>query len=278
MKLAIFARTFGTDDLPSLHSKLKAAGIADIHYNMSCSGLPSLPQDIPETYIDEVTYHLVENGIQLVGLSATYNMIHPDPGNVSEGNMAFEALSLAAAKLQIPILSLCTGTRDPQDKWTWHPQNSSRKAWKDLLIQMENTLATAETHDIWLAIEPEHGNIIKDAKTASTLIKEIKNPRLKVILDPANLFETARDDQEVRDIISEAMDLLHEQIGMAHAKDRRLDGRFVPAGKGAIDFEYFIDLLTQSGFRGHLVMHGLEESEIPEAKDYLDQLLAGNES
>lgn len=60
---------------------------------------------------------------------------------------------------------------------------------------------------------------------------------------------------------------------MAHAKDRDVSGRFVPAGQGIIDFDYFISALNEVGFAGPIVVHGLDPAEAPSAKRMLYDLL-----
>lgn len=35
------------------------------------------------------------------------------------------------------VVTLCTGTRDPEDMWRWHPENTSSQAWDELLRSMD---------------------------------------------------------------------------------------------------------------------------------------------
>ena len=41
-------------------------------------------------------------------------------------------------------MTLCTGTRDPEDQWRAHPGNNEPEAWRDLLEAMQSALAIAE--------------------------------------------------------------------------------------------------------------------------------------
>jgi sugar phosphate isomerase/epimerase len=41
------------------------------------------------------------------------------------------------------VITLCTGTRDPENMWRWHPENASSQAWSDLLSSMEAALRIA---------------------------------------------------------------------------------------------------------------------------------------
>ena len=48
----------------------------------------------------------------------------------------------------------------------------------------------------------------------------------------------------------------------AHAKDRSHDFQPCAAGKGILDFVYYLRCLKNIGFAGPLILHGLEENEV----------------
>lgn len=138
---------------------------------------------------------------------------------------------------------------------------------------MAKALALAEKFGVDLGIEPELANVVASAPLARTLIDELGSPRLKVVLDPANLFEHGPAG-EIAGVIDQAVDLLSDRIAMAHAKDRRRDGSFCAAGSGVIDFRRFLARLKQSGFAGPLVTHGLSEAEAPAVARFLREVIA----
>ena len=146
----------------------------------------------------------------------------------------------AAPAMGTRLVTLCTGTRDPEDLWRWHADNViPEAAWRDLLASMETAIAFAEANDLDLGIEPELANVVSSATQARRLISEIGSKRIKIMLDAANLFETV-PIAEQRDIVAQAVDLLADRIIMAHAKDRAVDGAFVAAGKGVLDYPHYI--------------------------------------
>jgi sugar phosphate isomerase/epimerase len=95
--------------------------------------------------------------------------------------------------------------------------------------------------------------------------------RLRIVLDPANLFESATP-REARDIVGRAVETAAGHIAMAHAKDRYADGRFATAGQGVVDFPDFIARLKSTGFDGPLVTHGLSAVEAPMVAAFLKDL------
>ena len=104
------------------------------------------------------------------------------------------------------------------------------------------------------------------------LIAEMGSKRLRVVLDPANLFEQA-DTAQARAIVTAAIETTAGHVAMAHAKDRFADGRFATAGQGVVDFADFITRLKVTGFDGPLVTHGLSAEEAPQVARFLKGLL-----
>ena len=79
-----------------------------------------------------------------------------------------------------------------------------------------------------------------------------------------------RDQKEVLD---EAFTLLRDAIVIAHAKDRNNDFKASAAGKGILDFEYYLRCLKEIGFTGPLIMHGLEEEDVTFSRGFLHRIL-----
>ncbi|RCW80485.1 sugar phosphate isomerase/epimerase family protein [Paracoccus lutimaris] len=260
MQLGIFARSFpGTTPL-AVMAAAKAAGFDAVHYNFSCSGLPALPERVDAATCAAIVDAARQTGIGIAGLSGTYNMAHPDPLVRHDGARRLRAVIAAAARIGAPIVTLCSGTRDARDQWRAHPDNASDAAWTDMIAAMRDALAEAETQGVDLGVEPELANIVVDAAAAERLLAELRSPRLKIVLDPANLFETASDGTR-RAVIADAIRRLGPHIAMAHAKDRAPDGGFVAAGSGVVDFAELVARLRAEGFDGPLVAHGCTADE-----------------
>ncbi len=171
------------------------------------------------------------------------------------------------------LLTVCTGSRDPQDQWRRHPDNAGAAAWEDLRAEIACVLAIAERHDVLIGVEPEPANVVSSARRARDLIDAMGSERIRIVLDPANLTEGAAPEQRPR-LIEEAVELLQDRIALVHAKDRLDDGRVVAAGTGRIDFYHVLALVRRSGFRGTVVTHGLAAQEAAGTAVYLRAALA----
>ncbi|MBY5346961.1 sugar phosphate isomerase/epimerase family protein [Rhizobium leguminosarum] len=275
MKLGIFAKTFkGTEPATVLNS-VAGAGFTCAQYNMACSGLAPMPEIITEAHTRAVGEAALGSGVEMVAVSGTFNMIHPDPAVREAGLRSLATLAEGCAGMSTTLITLCTGTRDPIDQWKAHADNDRPEAWRDLLEAMGAAIEIAERYEVDLGIEPELANVVNSAEKAYRLIAALKSPRIKIVLDPANLFEVATLDEQ-RSIVSSAIDLLADRIVMAHAKDRNPDGSFATAGKGVLDYAHYLGRLKAIGFEGSLVTHGLSASEAAGVAIFLKNSLDGN--
>lgn len=278
MRLGIFTKTFEGSTLDAKLQAVKAQGMADVQFNLSCAGLPSLPDD-PET-LDAETCALIRDafarhGVNMAAISGTFNMIHPDSAVRATGLRRLGVLAGACPALGTTVITLCTGTRDPDNMWRRHPDNDSPEAWRDLLQSMERALALTAGTGVTLAIEPEVANVVDSAAKGRRLLDELRSPHLKVIMDGANIFH-AGELQRMHAILDEALDLLGPDLVLAHAKDLLRDGAAGDraAGTGVLDYDHYLKLLDAAGYHGPLIMHSLQESEVPQTVAFLRRKLA----
>jgi len=271
MKIGIFAKTFSRPTIEELFQAIAGYGINSVQFNLSCVGLETLPENVSSELVQRIADAAERVAVELTALSGTFNMAHPDPAIRRDGLQKFEILCEVAARLRIPVVTLCTGSRDLINMWKWHPDNDSKKAWDDMVRSIESALISAEKNGLILAFEPESENVANSSSRARKLLDELRNARLQIIVDPANLISPRRNQKEVLD---EAFTLLGDAIVIAHAKDRNNDFKACAAGKGILDFEYYLQGLKQIGFSGPLIMHGLEEKDVAFSRDFLHRILA----
>lgn len=273
MRAGIFAKTFAGSTPFEVLSAAADCGYAAVQYNIACSGIGSLPEAIATEIAEAVRTASAATGVEIAAISATYNMIHPDLSKREAGRRSFVAIAERAASTGSRLLTVCSGSCNAQDQWSHHPDNQSPDAWREMLGEFEALIEIADKHDILIGVEPELANVVDGAAKARTLINTLGSPRIRIVLDPANLFEIATPEIS-RNIIASAVDLLADRIIMAHAKDRQADGSFATAGKGVIDFDHFVGCLHRNGFDGSLVTHGLSAHESGGVATFLAQVIA----
>jgi len=243
MRLAIFAKTFPRPSLAATLDAVVAAGFNAAQFNLALAG---------DASSEEIAAAHRERGLEMVACSGTVNLAHPDPIRRAAGLAWLLTLIAAAPALGTRCVTLCTGTRDPDDVWRAHPDNSTPAAWADMRASVDAAVAAAEAAGITLGVEPELGNVVRDAEAARRLLDEVGSPALKIVMDAANLAPGA-------DVLRASFELLGGDIVLAHAKE--IDG--------AVDYPLYLSLLRGVGFDGPLVLHGMPETRIAAAVAFI---------
>jgi sugar phosphate isomerase/epimerase len=235
-----------------------------------------MPERIDSAVCHRIRIAAAARGVTLAAVSGTFNMIHPDPGQRRAALERLRVLAGACKPLGVPVVTLCTGTRDPEDMWRRHPDNDTAAAWRDLLDSMFVAVGVAEEAGVTLAFEPEVANVVDTAAKGRRLLDEVGSPRLKVVMDGANLFR-AGDLARMRDVLDEAFALLGKDIVLSHAKDLTHDGEagHAAAGTGRLDYDHYLALLRSAGYDGPLILHGLSEAQVGASVAFLRGKLAG---
>jgi sugar phosphate isomerase/epimerase len=156
--------------------------------------------------------------------------------------------------------------------WRRHPDNDTSEAWRDMIAALREAVQIAEQYAVTLAFEPEVANVVDSAAKGRRLLDEIGSPRLKVVMDGANVFH-AGDLPRMREILEEAFALLGGDIVLAHAKDLSQDGAagHEAAGTGLLDYDLYLALLRRVAYRGPLILHALAEEQVDACVAFLRQ-------
>ena len=275
MRLGIAAKEIDRPTPAERFEAVRSYGLECVQFNMSCAGLEPMPERIDPALCDTIRRELAARSLGMAAVSGTFNMCHPDPAERNDGLRRLAVLAGACARLGTSIVTLSTGTRHPTSLWRRHPDNDTPEAWRDTVDTVRRAVRIAEEHSVTLAFEPEVANVVDSARKARRLLDEIGSPRLGALLDAANLFhhgELAR----MAEILDEAFDLLGPAIVLAHAKDLSRDGDagHEAAGTGRLDYDRYLGLLRRSGFSGAIILHALQESQVPGCAAFLRRKMA----
>jgi len=273
MELGVFSRTYHSVGIDNIFTRIAQDGFQAIQFNFSSAGLPSLPSDWPETAISEVISSAAQRGLTICALSGTYNMAHPDVARRQADRIGFANVVRAAQVMQAPLVTLCTGSRHATNMWSHHPDNESPEAWSAMRGELDFALELAERHGVSLGIEPEPGNLVASARVARRLLDEIRSPRLKIVMDAANLLPPENQARQ-REVVAEAVALLDAELALVHTKDVGPNGDAVAAGHGIVDFRNFLKAILSTGYRGPLISHNFPESDAAYVAGFLRRVLA----
>jgi sugar phosphate isomerase/epimerase len=201
-------------------------------------------------------------------------MIDPNESKRWAGWWGLDRLIKSCHLLDTSVVTLCSGTRNPASMWARHEDNVTVGALYDFKAALQMALVVAKGTRVKLAFEPETSNVMASARKARQLLDVLNSPCLKVVIDPANLFRES-DVSRMDQVLDEAFELLGPDIVLAHAKDIPTGGASGSraAGKGKLDFGRYVRLLKSVGYEGPLVLHGLNEEEVPGAVAFLKEVI-----
>lgn len=276
--LGIFARVFPVQPAADLAATVHDLGFTSVQLNLVALGLPSIPTPdrLAQVDLDRIAADFRAADVAVWGVSATYNMAHPDPATRARQTADAVNLIRRSPELGATAVSLCTGTRDPENQWRAHSDNDTPQAWADMIDSFRTLLAAADEAGVYLAVEPEPANIIRGADQAVRLLDELgeQGKRVGFILDPANLV-AGQDPARRSFILTDAFSRLGEQTICVHAKDavtwtERL------SGAAGLDFQEIFALHRQLPTRVPVIIQDTEPGEVAAVRDLLLAAAAAN--
>jgi sugar phosphate isomerase/epimerase len=276
MQIGIFSKVLRRSTLAETLDAVAASGLQVIQFNMDCAGVAEMPDEIEPALATAIQQECTARQIQIAAVSGTFNIIHPDLAMRAAGMRRLRVLAAACHDLGTSIITLSTGTRNRENMWRAHPDNTSPEAWEDMISSMDAIATIGTEHGITMAFEPEVSNVIDSAAKARRLLDTIKSPYLKVVIDGANLFHTGELVHQ-QAILEEAFVLLGQDIVLAHAKDLVADGHAGDraAGLGVLDYATYMRLLHQTNPNMAVILHSLTEAQIAGSVEFLRANMAG---
>ncbi len=113
-----------------------------------------------------------------------------------------------------------------------------------------------------MLIEPSYRSLFASAKRTRVFLEEVGSPRIRALLDPANLLEL--NDLE------EMFAQLTPYIDCLHAKDFKLHSdRGVAAGEGDLDYRKFVSLAAKHTPRAPLILEYVDPKNYKQAIEHL---------
>lgn len=211
---------------------------------------PARCRDIAAVYRDA--------GLEIHSIGVYTNLIHPDPAEIQANIAYFEAMMEIGGHMGVrTFINEAGHYHDAKSPAPSIPLEYQDAVWTSMVATGHRLADLAAKQDAKVLLEPFYRGFLASAKRLRLFVEEVNSPRLRVLLDPANLIEL-NDLDEMFAQLTPWTDCLH-------AKDRKLHtDRGVAAGKGDLDYTRFVTLAAQRTPAAPLIL------EYVGPKDYLD--------
>ena len=178
-----------------------------------------------------------KEGLDIAVLGCYLNLAHPDQKELEAIKSRYYGHLRVAALAGCSVVGTETGA--PNAQYKPDANTHSREALDTFIRNLAEVVERAEHWGVSMAIEPVWNHIVYNADRAMEVLKAIRSPNLRIILDPVNLLclENA-DGREA--IFEDAMEKLCDHIAVVHLKDFvRREGKLisVAAGTGEMNYE-----------------------------------------
>jgi sugar phosphate isomerase/epimerase len=260
--------TLGFDDLTNrqLADELAAAGVSLVQLMLSQSdsrywsynGRSDISALTPER-CQAIAQSYRSAKIKIRSLSVYTNLIHPDATERKANFDYFEGMMKVAGSMGVDTLVTEAGHYQPEGQAPRVEYYLQEEVWRRMIGAGKQLAELAERYNVTVLFEPFYRGFLTTSKRTRLFLEEVGSPRIRALLDPANLLE-------VNDL-QEMFQQLKPWIECIHAKDRKLHtDKGVPAGQGDLDYPLFVRLAATHVPKAPLIL------EYVGPKDYSDAL------
>lgn len=175
-------------------------------------------------------------GISIDSMGVYPNLIHPDEAERKANFAYFETMMKLGGYMGVRKFVSEPGHYTPKPGEP-HVEgyNFQEDVWKRMVATGKELGRIADGYGATVLLESHFMSFLSSAKRTRTFLEEVNSPRVRALLDPANLLE--HNDLE------EMFNQLGPYIGGLHAKDRKLHViRGVGAGEGDLDYRKYVTL------------------------------------
>lgn len=179
-----------------------------------------------------------EAGISIHSIGVYTNLIQPDEAELQASLAYFEAMMKMGSHIGVRKFVTEAGHHRPEGPEPAIPYHWQEEVWRKMVARGKELARIADANGATVLLEPYFQGFLATAKRTRMFLEEVGSPRIRALLDPANLLES--NDLE------EMFAQLESWIECFHAKDRKLHvTKGVAAGEGDLDYRKFVTLAAQ---------------------------------
>lgn len=245
LRLGVRAHDFGRLAADELAARIAAKGFSCVQLalNKAIAGLDLRAGDLNAELAWKIAGAFARHGVAIEVLGCYINPIHPDLNTRAALLQYFKDHLRFARDFSCGIVALESGSVNAD--YSPHPANHGEAAFNAMLGSLSELVAEAEKFGVTVGFEAVTSHTVSNAKKMRRVLDAIGSKNLRVVFDAANLLSPENFREQTR-IISEALDLLGDDIAVVHAKDFVFENgalKTVPAGRGQLDFAPILEFV-----------------------------------
>lgn len=205
-------------------------------------------------------------GITIHSLGVYTNLIHPEASERDANLAYFEAMMKIGQQMGVSTLITEAGHYYPE-KTEHDAYDFQEKVWEQMITTGKRLARLAEQYQTTVLMEPYFQSFFASAKRTRLFLEEVDSPRIRALLDPANLLE-------INDL-EEMFAQLGPWVDCIHAKDRKLHTpQGVAAGQGDLDYPKFVKLAAKHTPKAPLILEYVGPHDYKDALKHLKNAIA----
>jgi sugar phosphate isomerase/epimerase len=186
-----------------------------------------------------------------------------------------------------------SGTFNADSDWVHDDKNKTQEGYETCLAQLDDLRQTAYDHGATFLLETYVNNVIGSLEETMRVFNDFKGkPGIELLMDPTNYFEIHNIDA-MQQILNDVFDNVADRVRIAHAKDVKRSGddksekhadlgadleleSHTFRGVGELDYDLYVRRLSEVSPNVPLIIEHLDESDVPRAKRFVDDVLKRN--
>ena len=240
-----------------------------------------------------------DNDLPICAISGYTNITHPDLEERGRRVGYLKEIIRNARKFGTPYVISESGTFNTESDWVHDDKNKTEEGYDTARTVLAELAQEAYDHGAVFLLETYVNNVIGSLEETERIFADIQHPGLELLMDPTNYFETHNIDQ-MDSVLNSVFDSVGDRVRIAHAKDVKRSGddksekhadigdenaleshtfrgvgeiELPAAGLGELNYELYLQRLSEKSPNVPLIIEHLDESDVPRAKQFVDGIL-----
>ncbi len=285
--------------LPKTAQRIRSLDFNTVQLDVTFKDMDLATDSITQQKCHQIRDTFRRHNLPICCISGYTNLVHPNAAKRKANLAHLKQIIRFAHDLGSPYVISESGTFDPDSDWVHHPKNKIEEGYEDCRNVIGDIVNFAREHGVTFLVETYVNNVIGSVEETLRLFADVDDPHLGLLMDPTNYFEDHNIDR-MDGTLNQIFNALSHKVKIAHAKDvkrataaqgvqmaaidaseahalRGVGMIELPApGLGSLNYDLYLKRLSQHHPNIPIIIEHLDESDVPRAKQFLDEKLLVN--